>query len=191
MVHSAFAMISAFGDKTDCTDCNDAAFQHGEMMKVYSPKAIRSMTKNNMNKVTEFSENFIEHLNQKTPAQFFKAIRSGYMQIMPEVKDTEFFDNEIAADTAFSIYTETNNVNLAIQTANEVKAACNGESMSNYKLKNIIPYLASQPMVGIAAKQFFAMVNISETAAEVEPVVIKGGEPSDPENLELQFQEVM
>ena len=185
MMHAAFAMATAFGNKTPCTDCDNCAACHGAILKKYCPKNRRTVNRNNMDKLTNYAENYCGRSDMKS-SSFFKSIRNGYMQIMPEVKDTGFFNNEIAADIACSIYSETNNIGLAMATANDVKESCNGSDMSNYKLRNIIPYLAEQPLIGISARQYYPMVEISNETVEEVPE-IKGGEPNKEDSLDLEF----
>ena len=189
LLHSAFAMIGAFGDKTDCTDCDDYGKYHNDMMKVYEPKIRRTINNNNINKITAFSEDFYDHIGEKNATNYFRSIRGGYSQIMPEVKDQGFFENEIAADSAFNIFEETNNVNLAIQTAKNIKQAFTNNCISNTKLRSIISYLSEQPLVGITARQFYPMISCSyeEPTIEEEIPTIKGGEPEPEDTLALEF----
>lgn len=188
LLHSAFAMIGAFGDKTDCSDCDDYGKYHNEMMKVYEPKIRRTINSNNINKITMFSEDFYDHIGEKNASNYFRSIRGGYSQIMPEVKDQGFFENEIAADSALNIFEETKNVNLAIQTAKNIKQAFTNNCISNTKLRSIISYLSEQPLVGLTARQYYPMISYSYDEPTVEEVpTIKGGEPEPEDTLALEF----
>ena len=154
------------------------------MMKCYTPKQRKTINSANVNKIINFTEDFAEHLADKTSASYFKAMKNGYMQIVPEVKDASFFENEIATDAAYAIYNETNNINLAIKTAREVKASFTGTAMPNYKLRNLMSYLADQPLIGFTARQYYPMVSIK---SETTPVVIKGGADDDDMNIEFDI----
>lgn len=195
LLQSAFAYISKFGEDVeideviDCEECGDV---HAEMLKIYRPSQRKSATATNIKKINDYSDKYYDGIISKVFNQndkheyndvnYFKHLRSGYSQICADVDDNEFVDNEIAADVAYGIYDETNNIDLALNMLKSVKSSMRGVSnISNVHLRSLIPQIAT--LKGITAQQFFPTLNISNSQVNFD---MKGGADEDSE-LELEF----
>ena len=198
MLQSAFELISAMGETSACGEgCGDVDAAHMSMMKSYKPKVRAFITSQNIQKLADYghkyANNMVGYLNDNdyakaqsyTSDRYFKQIKNAYQQIASDIKSDSEMNNKIAADVAYGIYENTNNVDLAIDMLNATKSCLNGgKKMSNVQLSSAINVMSDYAFHGFNAAQYIPLVNLSKSKSKV--VEMKGG---DVDELELKLDE--
>lgn len=144
MVHSAFAMLAAFGCDCDMKQCDDVHAMHVEMFKAYKP------TKKSNSKNKAAFQAFNDKVAFETPssAHYFEQLRKGYGKLF---KNEAVAKAQLMADMAYGIYNETDNVELATSVMEMTDNV-----MAPERLRSMASFFV--PLHGLDAKADYPML---------------------------------
>lgn len=172
-LQSAFSLVNSIGKTKYLTNYgHDVYAQHMKMNKKYKPKARNGCNKQNKNKVCDFSKKFINNMNSYlfdvnaieksrtcNASKYLNQVFSCYKQLARDLNDNEI-KNTIAEDIAYGIYKNTNNIELAINSMQNVIDTFNGKNVINkVHLEGILNASDQSIFHKFNAQEFYPMLN--------------------------------
>lgn len=172
-LQTAFSLINNIGKSKVLTNYgNDVYNQHMKMNKKYKPKNRNGCNKQNKNKLITYSKKFLENMNaylidsrfiekSKTcdSKKYLNSLLNCYKAISPDLSDDEV-KNTIGEDIAYGIYENTNNMDLAINTMqNVIDSLNNKNNVNKFYLEGILNSSEKFLFHKFSAQEFYPMLN--------------------------------
>lgn len=172
-LQTAFSLLNNIGKSKVLTNYgNDVYNQHMKMNKKYKPKNRNGCNKQNKNKLITYSKKFLENMNaylidsrfiekSKTydSKKYLNSLLNCYKAISPDLSDNEV-KNTIGEDIAYGIYENTNNMDLAINTMqNVIESLNNKNNVNKFYLEGILNSSENFLFHKFSAQEFYPMLN--------------------------------
>lgn len=172
-LQTAFSLLNNIGKSKVLNNYgNDVYNQHMKMNKKYKPKNRNGCNKQNKNKLITYSKKFLENMNaylidsrfiekSKTcdSKKYLNSLLNCYKAISPDLSDNEV-KNTIGEDIAYGIYENTNNMDLAINTMqNVIDTLNNKNNVNKFYLEGILNSSEKFLFHKFSAQEFYPMLN--------------------------------
>lgn len=172
-LQSAFSLVNSIGKTKYLTNYgHDVYAQHMKMNKKYKPKSRNGCNKQNKNKVCDFSKKFMNTMNSYlfdvnaieksrtcNASKYLNQVFSCYKQLARDLNDDEI-KNTIAEDIAYGIYKNTNNMELAMNSMQNVLETFQGKnSINKVHLEGILNASEQSIFHKFNAQEFYPMLN--------------------------------
>ena len=172
-LQTAFSLLNNIGKSKVLSNYgNDVYNQHMKMNKKYKPKNRNGCNKQNKNKLITYSKKFLENMNaylidsrfiekSKTcdSKKYLNSLLNCYKAISPDLSDNEV-KNTIGEDIAYGIYENTNNMDLAINTMqNVIDSLNNKNNVNKFYLEGILNSSENFLFHKFSAQEFYPMLN--------------------------------
>ena len=172
-LQSAFSLVNSIGKTKYLTNYgHDVYAQHMKMNKKYKPKTRNGCNNQNKNKVCDFSKKFLNTMNSYlfdtraveksrscNASKYLNQVFTCYKQLAKDLNDEEI-KNTIAEDIAYGIYKNTNNMELAMNSMQNVLDTFHGKNAINkVHLEGILNASDQSVFHKFNAQEFYPMLN--------------------------------